>query len=270
MQLLGHRRRRWNWQRLLKKARGSIVAVLASVPLLLFICCVYVAMLFERLFSRGDQRMRSTLTDDGARNSVARRAVANEGAQRTAILGPVAPKGPGLIAKYTLPDAESGEQRALAEAADQARQKSESVIASNLQLCRSPAAIAVIVEEAIYRRELHWRTLEVVFARFIDVNASSDAVRSLMRICAYEWLYEMQIEPRRFIRLKPQTDRGRLLWHHAATRLICFEFNDETSHQELLPTFDGLISQDRIFFYFDRDDQLVGWERPRRTRRRHL
>lgn len=92
-----------------------------------------------------------------------------------------------------------------------------------------------------------------------------------MHVVGYDWLYEMQIPPRRVIRLKPQRHtNGGYRWQHYAIRLICFEYERGREDESVLPAFDIEISQTQLLFYFDRNDQMVFWERPTQPRRRAI
>lgn len=271
MQPFGHRRRNWNWARVAKKARGGVVAALASVPLLLFIALIYVVMLIEMLFSRRRQSGPAVPKFINGKPGGRPAGSAATPRRESGLLTPGLPRPVDMKAGETAtPQAAHHQHRRQTDSSEAARAQADRAIASNLALCVSPAAVVVVAEEAVLRHELYWPMLETVFARLIDLSASSRDVRTLMRVCGYEWLYEMGIAPRRFIRLKPPTGSGGIRWQHTATRLICFEFDGGTAQSELLPPFDILLSQSRIFVYFDNDDQVLGWERPHEPRRRHL
>ncbi|MBU1211894.1 MAG: hypothetical protein KJ587_11550 [Alphaproteobacteria bacterium] len=271
MQPFGHRRRNWNWARVAKKARGGAVAMLASVPLLVFISLVYAVMLVERLFSRRYRDGPAVPKFTNGSTGTGRIGPAGASRRQRGTLVPGLPRPAGMKARETTtPQAEHDQRRGQTEAAEEARAEADRAIASNLALCISPAAVVVVAEEAVLRHELYWPMLETVFARLIDLSATSGDVRTLMRMCGYEWLYEMDIAPRRFVRLKAQASGGGLRWRHLAIRLICFELDGGMAHSELLPPFDILHSQTRIFVYFDDEDQVLGWERPLEPRRRHL
>jgi len=270
MQPIGHRRRSWNWQRLLKKARGGLVAALVSVPLLLFIGVIYIVMLFERFFgvlfrtAPGSGRHdRKTLS--GAGNA------SHHGKHRVST-----PLSRGLNGLTALPIVappftnDQDAQGTLADAEERSRTKVDRAILSNLALCRTPTAVNAVVEEAVLRKETRWPVIEEVFDRLVFLNANSNDVRLLMRTSGYDWLYQMQIKPRRFIQLKPEFESGKIRWQHIATRLICYEFDGRGDQPDLLPPFDLQFSQTRIFFYFDDQKQLLGWERPSEPRRRSL
>ena len=270
MQPFGQRRRNWNWARVAKKARGGAVAMLASVPLLIFISLVYAVMLVERLFSR---RYRGgPAAPKFTSGSTGRGRIGSTGLSRrqSGTLVPGLPRPAGMKARETtIPQAQHDHRRGQTQAAEEARAEANRAIASNLALSISPAAVIVVAEEAVLRHELYWPMLETVFARLIDLSATSTDMHTLMRMCGYEWLYDMGIAPRRFVRLKLQGSGGKMRWQHVATRLICFESDGGMAHSELLPPFDILLSQTRIFVYFDDEDQAIGWERPAEPRRRH-
>lgn len=263
MQLLGQRRRSWNWRRILKKLRGGIVAVLASVPLLLFIGLVYLVMAFNRLVGRRDRPALTAFTPASDRNNVSEQTALASGPNRLALRPPDGSVGTRSSVPEKSAKNDHTDVRDVPGSARQAREASDEAIASNLALCRTPAALTAVVEEALHRNELHQQMLEVVYGRFIDLDAIADDVRALMGVCSYEWLYEMPIKRRRFIRLKPRSGSGRIIWQHLATHLICFEFDAAAVERQRLPRIERLGWQKRIYFYFDADDQLVGWEQAR-------
>lgn len=267
-------RRSWNWRRLARKARAGAVAAVVYLPILVFVGLIYAVQFFGRLVGHPRRARGAPMKLLGGDHGAIGRANGNKRSQSRAITEPGSrqmrfPAGdpsPEHDGKAQFLSADSA-----AKPSGSASREIDSAIASGLALCATPTAVIVIVEEVAIRRELRWLVLEAAFVRLIDLGASSRDVCALMQIAGYEWLYEMQIAPRRFIRLtQPAQAGGGFRWQHYATRLICFEFEGRKEQHQVLPPPEVRSSPTRLFCYFDRNDQLLGWECPREPPRRYL
>jgi hypothetical protein len=259
----------WNWPRVLKKYRTGLIAALSSLPLLVFIGVIYLLMALESLINLVYRRI-FRLPPVARISAIPRRRSqqAGQSNKRIAVLNPGVP-GHAAARPVRLSEA-SERQRSGTESEERAREAANQSVLSNLEMCLSPAAVLVVAEEAVHRHELHWPGLEGALARLVDLDASADDARSLMATCHYEWLYEMATEPRRIIRLVVSPGTGRFRWRHAATHLICFEYDGGSQLKELLPPVEQLIFQNRLCLFFSSRGRLVHWERPCRRPQRGL
>lgn len=262
-------RRSWNWPRVLRKCRSGLVAVLASLPLLIFVGIIYVLMAMEHLVNLVYRRIFGSRPAEGAHTRahlVSQQTGPSH--KRVAVLHPGVAGHPVASTSRIAETAEN--QRASAESVERAREAANRSVLANLELCLSPAAVQAVAEAALDRRELYWPALEGAFARLVDLDATAGDVRELMRICRYEWLYEMPMEPRRIIRLSESPRSGRVRWRHAATHLICFEYDGGLEFGELLPPVENRFARNQIRMLFNSRGHLVHWERPFVSRRRGL
>ncbi|MCH9807594.1 MAG: hypothetical protein K0U74_07675 [Alphaproteobacteria bacterium] len=142
-----------------------------------------------------------------------------------------------------------------------------SAVQANLELCRTPMAAIAVAENAHNREELHWDGLEAVFARLVQLDTDANALRELMEVCSFQWVYEMPAS-NRIIRLIENPETGAMRWRHKAAHMIEFEFSGTRQQAGILPDRQMHQSTTNVQTFYNQHGRFIHWQRALTPHRR--
>lgn len=242
-------KRVWNWplriERGVKSFMGYIVAPLITV------CILFI---MSGVLAYGALRARLKPTGSGPAQTRNKRHRSLNPHRRRPTMSPGQQQGrkSARLALMSHSNVCGKNAGASSMACDERTDATEEHLHRDLAMCRTPAAIAALLEEPNFRATLNRRGREKLLTHLADIGANIAQTADVLSHLGLMWLYQAPIN-QRIIALRDGDPGGQFVWSHEARSVVCFE---AWRGRLMLEKTSGR-PKSQLFAYFDKNGQLI-------------